>query len=109
MMIAVDLALALGLTLRLSRLVTTDDLGLWWVRGPAAMWAMWHEPEGDGWRAKLQSGLGCPFCIGFWIGAAVLASLALVGGPGDAAEIWRWVAGTFTLSYIVGHLSSRVD
>lgn len=104
----IDLLLALGCTLRLSRLVTADDLGLWWVRGPAALWAMKHEPKADGWRAKLQSGLDCPFCVGFWIGVLVLGSLCLTGGPGQAWEPWRWVTGAFALNYVVGHIASRL-
>lgn len=109
MMQYLDVLLALGLTLRLTRLVATDDIGLWFVRGPAAMWAMNWEPKADGWRAKLQSGLDCPFCVGFWIGCLVLLSLWLVGGPGHAWEPWRWVAGAFTMNYISAHINSRLD
>lgn len=102
-----DVLLALGLTLRLSRLIVADDIGLWFVRGPAAKWAIRREPRADGWRAKLQSGLSCPFCVGFWIGCLVLLSLWLVGGPGDAAEPCRWIAGAFALNWIVGHIAAR--
>lgn len=98
-----DLLLVLGLTLRLSRLVITDDIGAWWVRHPAVDWS-----DGSPWREKLVSGLYCPFCVGFWLGAASLLSLALVGGPGDAHEVWRWVAGAFTLNWIVGHVAARI-
>jgi len=117
---ALDLLLVLGLTLRLTRLIVTDDLGLWWVRGPASFWAMRHDTHQTvnagalseqiivGWRSKLSVGLSCPFCIGWWVGCAVLASLAAVGGPGDAAELWRWIAGAFSLNWIAAHIGSRL-
>lgn len=104
----VDTCLLLGLTLRLSRLITGDHVGLWFVRGPASMWAQRHEPNGDGWRAKLQLGLDCPFCIGFWLGGLALLSLWLAGGPGDAAAWWRWSAGLFALNWAVGHIAGRM-
>lgn len=118
----VDLALATFLILRLSRFLTTDFLGAWWVTHPATAWAIKHDgslltyesgalalDDEQGWRSKLVSGLECPFCVGFWIGAIVLASLWMVGGPGHAAEWWRWMAGVFTMNYIVGHIASRLD
>lgn len=107
LLVAIDILLALGLTLRLSRVVVTDDIGLWWVRVPAFNWALRHEPEANGWRAKLQEGLSCPFCVGFWIGCLVLLSLWLVGGPGHAHEAWRWIAGAFALNWVVGHIAAR--
>lgn len=104
-MIYLDLLLALGLTLRLSRLITADDIGLWWVRVPAYQWARRYEM---GWRGSLQSGLSCLFCVGFWVGVAVLGSLAWAGGPGEAAELWRWVAGAFTMNWVAAHLGTRL-
>lgn len=38
-----DLALLLGFTLRLTRLVVTDDLGGWLIRTPARRWANYRE------------------------------------------------------------------
>lgn len=98
-----DLLLVLGLTLRLTRLVIADDLGAWLVREPALDWA----GDSPG-RYKLVSGLYCPFCVGFWLGAASLTSLALVGGPGDAHEVWRYIAGAFALNWLVGHVAARI-
>jgi hypothetical protein len=95
-MIVFDLLLLMGLTLRLTRFVTTDDLGKWWLQD--------HRGQSRYW-----SGLDCPFCVGFWIGVAALVSLAAVGGPGHAEQWWRYAAGAFTLNYLVGHLSARVD
>jgi hypothetical protein len=114
-----DGALLFGMTLRLSRLVTTDYIGEWWLRDPAEKWADKHKrfshSQGNvdlyekGWRGKLVTGLECPFCIGFWLGIAGLISLELAGGLGGAHEIWRYTAGAFTLNYIVGHISARAD
>jgi hypothetical protein len=47
--------------------------------------------------------------VGFWIGLAVLLSLLLVGGPGDADVWWRYATGAFALNYVVGHVSGRLD
>lgn len=116
----VDVLLLLGLTLRLARLVITDDISQWWIRFPALQWAARHDRqlppipgEGEewqsevwrpGWRSKLVSGLGCPWCVGFWIAVLAALSLFLAGGPGDAWEPWRWVAGAFTLNWVVAHI-----
>lgn len=136
MLALLDVLLVLGLTLRFTRLVIVDDVGGWWLRGPAFRWAgpaPSLEPIGEitnvsendsgvavegifypvtktslNWKQKLVSGLTCPFCIGFWIGCAALASLAIVGGPGHAWEPWRWVAGAFTLNWFAAHLGSRL-
>lgn len=110
LLIVLDILLALGLTLRLSRLIVTDDIGEWWVKKPIAMWISrkWgpdnprHQKAFDYW-----DGLSCPFCVGFWIAGAVLLSLFLVGGPGDAAVLWRWIAGWFTLNWIAAHIGAR--
>jgi hypothetical protein len=103
-----DILLALGLTLRLTRLIVVDDAGLWFVRMPVFHWAEKHDPQGRGWQGKLNTGLDCPFCIGFWIGCGVLLSLYLAGGPGDVTEAWRWVAGAFTLNWVAAHVGSRM-
>lgn len=118
-----DLLLSIGLTLRLTRVITQDDIGLWYVRGPVAMWAMRHEPLSPpnitpdgflgereyvpGWRGRLSLGLSCPFCIGFWVGVLVLLSLWLCGGPGHAWDPWRWVAGAFALNWVAAHVGAR--
>lgn len=107
--LALDLLLLLGFTLRLTRLVIADDLGLWTIRGPAYLWATKHEPDAGGWRAKLVSGLSCPFCVGFWIGALTVVSLLVAYAVPDVL-LWPWriVAGIMTLNWIVGHVAGRV-
>lgn len=122
--LALDLLLLLGATLRLTRLVTTDDLGWWLIRGPAyrattrplnTLPAYLTEPEPDTTTlaGKLASGLGCPHCVGFWIGLALLTVWSLTGGIGHGWEdlhgTWRFVTGALTLSYLVGHIGARLD
>lgn len=76
----------------------------------------WGSPSPEVWppvRRRMRwhrylSGLVCPFCIGWWLALAVLTSLMLVGGPGDAATWWRFVAGVFTLNWIVAHVGVRL-
>ena len=124
-----DVLLAVGLAMRLTRFVVTDDLGGWWIRHPvmrAVVRYEQHHPHtrrpdttvtmwrGETvavrmpWRENLSDGLHCPWCVGFWIDVAVLASLWAVGGPGDAAEPWRWIAAAFTLNYVAAHIGARL-
>jgi len=110
MLIALDLILLVLASLRLTRLVTTDSIpGQWWIYGPAYKAAFGNPRRRNPWWARYIEGLICPYCVGFWIGLVVLLSLLLVGGPGHAAEWWRWTAGAFALNYVVGHVSSRLD
>jgi hypothetical protein len=95
-----DLILLVGLALRLTHLVTTDDISERYLRQPLMN------------RVKSQrqefwvEGLYCPWCIGFWISGLCLLSLWLAGGPGDAALWWRLAAGWFTLSYVVARVEA---
>jgi hypothetical protein len=146
MMVWVDLLLLLGATLRVIRMVTTDDIpGTWYIYDPLDRWL--HGGPRDQWRTydrlhlhwqaliadgadpaaleeplppppvgdrhlrwhRYLEGLGCPFCIGFWITCLSVLVFWLVGGPGDAADVWRWIAGALSLAYVAGHISSRMD
>lgn len=100
-----DILLGAGLTLRLTRLVVTDDLGQWWIKDPLDSWL--HRGTRRIRLHKYLSGLECVFCVGFWVGAGALASLALAGGPGEAHEVWRWVAAAFALNWVTAHVGSR--
>jgi hypothetical protein len=110
---ACDLLLLLGATLRTVRLVVADDFpGAWLIRQPATLWVMKREKylSDDwmpGWRSKLVQGLSCPFCIGLWIAAAMVLTLALLGGPGHAPDWWRVGAGILTLNWVAAHLGVR--
>lgn len=117
---------------RLTRFVTTDWLGEWWIGQPAKHWALKHDGEAyahDGqtqeikslngdvvllhvykapWRTKLVSGLDCAYCVGFWMTALTLVLTAL--------PLPRYLSKTRDLtlevlagSYIVGHVSSHLD
>lgn len=112
--IVADLLLLLGLTMRLTRLVTTDDLGRWWFTDRVYAAAKRTDRKRMAARRSLiweryADGLYCPYCVGFWIGVSMILVLALVGGPGDAAEPWRWIAAPFALNVLVGHLNARLD
>ena len=119
-----DLALIAGASLRLSRFVTTDTLG-GWLTAPAVRWAARHEVRArqDGrentapvhpddpvtWQARAVAGLGCPFCVGTWLGFGVIATHLLARRSAPALAAWRAVAGGLSLNYLAGHLSSRID
>lgn len=141
--------LVLLATLRLTRLVTTDDVGEWLLRSPLLRWAKSHErrlrhereqalvkmlaergsdPTPDAraeleelseqlqdedqwisWQGKLVSGLYCPHCIGFWLGAAVVVLTVVLMPLGILGTVWLVVLSILALSYAVGHLSARLD
>lgn len=99
-----DSALALVMTMRLTRLVTTDFL-LQPLRDRIEEWGA----DSDR-RWFYASAVTCPFCIGFWIGVGVLALLAIAGGPGpETGAWWRWLAAALSLNYIAAHITSRFD
>ena len=97
-----SLVLAVGLSARLTRLVMVDDAGVM-VRRPL-MWLA-DTVAGDGGLRFVLSLLNCPFCIGFWVSVAVVASWALVGHTVG----WQLVAGAFTLNYVQAHLNALLD
>jgi hypothetical protein len=125
-------------TLRLSRLVTTDWIGFWWFRQPATTWALKAERDAmvragakrdpykrdpmpplsemelsddpRTWQGKLVKGLDCPFCVGFWAGVVVLASMIVVTRlVPPLLPLWRFVMGTLALNYVVGHVGAKLD
>jgi hypothetical protein len=109
--IALDIVLLVLATARITRLITTDNIpGNWWIYGPLYKKAAMAQAHGrtPPWSKYLE-GLTCPFCVGFWIGLVGVLSLWLVGGPGDAAEWWRWLAAPFALNYVVGHVARLLD
>lgn len=121
-------------TLRLTRLVTTDWLGEWLIARPLKAWAAKYEgpainthrlyiPEELGevdpydphdpfsWQAKLVTVLDCPFCVGYWLGLALLIAttvVVLVNVPALTIA-WAVLLGSLALNYLVGHISSRLD
>lgn len=97
----VNAGLLVGTTLRLTRLIVADELGGWVLREPAERWADRQERDLYGPRHKLVDGLGCPFCVGFWVGVGVLAAQALVG----RSPAWRFAMAALTLNELVGRVT----
>ncbi len=124
-------------TARATRFLTSDSLGHWTLVAPARRWANLRErpvadaPHGTqppsmtdeefeeawlteetnpdlGWRSKLVKGLDCPFCVGFWIGGAILLGEATIGRS-PLRPLWRFGMAALGLNYLVGHISSRID
>ena len=95
---------------RLSRFVTSDKLGDWLIVQPAQEWAEVTDPEAypENWKQKLVSGLECPFCVGFWIGAGVLAAESLTKNTA-LEQPYKFITNALALNYVVGHISSRLD
>ena len=54
---------------------------------------------------SLLEGFYCPFCLGFWL------TTAWVGTGLAWHDTWAWqlAAGSFAVSYVVGHLGARYD
>lgn len=93
-----DALLVLGFAARLTRLAVIDD-----IAEPARVALVRVVPiRLLDWAQGLVS---CPFCIGFWISAAVVASWI---GWGDLL-LWQAVAAAFTVSYAAGHAVARLD
>lgn len=93
--------LALGAAARLTRFVVTDDLGEWWIKEPLRSKAAKLDPRWD----KYVEGLDCSFCVGFWATAAVMGAGSVLRWN----RAWQWGAGVFAASYVVAHVSSRLD
>jgi hypothetical protein len=93
--------------MRLSRLVVSDDLGLWWIKRPARDWATMIAPgPRRRSRERLVSGLDCPFCVGTWIGFTVLAVTHLLPRHTIAGRAWRFVMTGLTLNEVAAHLGA---
>lgn len=126
MLVLADLTLLIGMTLRITRFIVADDVpGTWWIRDPLDgfkhRWQRRHAfPSGrinpmtgqpitlhpEPWWAKYLEGLSCPFCMAVWTSALAFVTLWLAGGPGQAADWWRYGAGALALSWLVGHVAA---
>lgn len=134
-----SIALSALAAIRLTRFVTYDTLGGWTLVEPATRWATKHEggyaikdgselvpfhahefpvldghvpiqvDEDRGWRSKLVSGLNCPHCVGFWITAGTLAVAKISERNPKTARAFTFTAGSLGLSYVIGHISQRLD
>ena len=103
---ALDVALVVGATARLTRLVTTDDLGEWWIRDPAFQVANWHMIRTGElpWWDKYRSGLSCGWCVGYWIGVLVLVTSRTRRGHGAC----RFTAATLTLNLVTAPIVGKL-
>lgn len=117
-----DIALAIGATVRLTRLVVVDEIGEWWFRKPlenaADRWAVrelaraqaaGEEPRTPRWW-KYQSLWHCPHCTSFWAAVGVLLSGLVLRRLGPVGVgLWRFGTGALAISSIAGHLSAHLD
>lgn len=102
-----DWLLVVGATLRLTRLIIRDDLGVRLIRYPLEEVLIDRLPERRHW---LADGLSCPFCVGFWIGAAVLGlSLGVAALPSPAHLAWEALLAALSLNYLTAHVGARLD
>ena len=105
-----DAALNTLTAARLTRFVTTDEMGEWWIKDPVdrAMgryvdrvheeYDRTGEPFGEPWWWKYRSGLDCKWCVGFWLASATTAATTLVRGT-RAEGVWRFVRVCFATNY----------
>lgn len=115
-----DLALATLAAARLSRLVITDDIGRWWIKEPIdramdayaerELWASANVGQAprEPWWWRYRSGLDCPFCVGFWLGAGVLVTGAVASRHPAPRAVWRLAAGSLALNYTAAHLGAHL-
>ena len=99
----IDLALAVGLAARLTRLAVYDSAGDLLIRRPTGWLA--SSLAGVRGEAFVEELFSCPFCVGFWLSTAVAVSWSF--GAGTA--LWRTMALAGTISYAVGHMALRLD
>ena len=118
--------LTFGATLRLTRLVTVDDLGQWWLKDPiddaAERWYVRQQkraalaldghtanfeemPVDQPWWWKYRSGLDCPHCFSFWTALLVVVLTSLTRGT-PLSRPWRGLMGALALNYVAAHTES---
>ena len=97
-----DAALIVGASARLTRFVTADDLGKWWIHAPLYRRFMNTSAE------KYLIGLHCPHCAGFHASLLVIASYALAR-VFRLLPVWRIVAGALAVNYVTAHVSEHLD
>jgi hypothetical protein len=56
---------------------------------------------------RYLGGLECPYCVGFWIGAGVLASHSIAKRTGMIG-LWRFAARALTLNEAAAHLGIKI-
>lgn len=133
--LALDTALAAGAALRITRFATTDTLGGWVLVDPLKRWADDRDPRPapsqtypfgyaappEAWRHRLVSALDCPYCVGTQATLAIALLLhalppaspsrrvAYLGRLGRLGRLAHAAAAALAASYLVGHISYRLD
>ena len=127
--LALDTALAAGAALRVTRFATTDVLGGWVLADPLKKWARAEDPRPaplpDGtpapphpfgyaappqaWRHRLVSALDCPYCVGTQATLLISAALAALPPSTRPGRLTRAACAALAASYLVGHVSYRLD
>lgn len=134
-----DAALVLGATMRVTRLITNDTLGQWWVKDPIDAWfhadpakerheqdvidhedAVRHHgirlpspvPPGPPRRQSYHrylAALECPHCVGYWVGVAATASYLVARKNRRSLAVWRTVAATLSLNTVAVAAGDAID
>lgn len=121
--LALDTALAAGAALRVTRFATTDVLGGWVLADPLKRWASRKDPRlPDGSEApfgyaapasaprhRIVSAVDCPYCVGTQATLAIAAALAAAPPSTRTGRLLRAGAAALAASYVVGHVSYRLD
>lgn len=102
-----DLTVDVLATLRLTRFLTTDKLGDTLIVSPATRWANANESQ-DGWRHKLVEGLECSYCVSVHAAFWALAIDAMLP-EGRTKSAFKLTKKALAISYIVGHVSHKID
>lgn len=100
-------------TARLTRLVTHDKLGGWFIHDPIdsaiARHAQAHPDEGEPWWFRYRQGLDCPWCVSFWAGLATTSTYAVSGAHPALRALWRIGAGALSASFVTGTVAQMVE
>lgn len=128
--LALDTALAAGAALRVTRFATTDVLGGWVLADPLKKWARAKDPSPaplpggapalseypfgyaappQAWRHRLVSALDCPYCVGTQATLLISAALAALPPSTRPGRLARAACAALAASYLVGHVSYRLD
>lgn len=103
---------------RLSRFVTTDDLGQWLIKDPIdAKMDDYQERETEQatdedrdmiepWWWKYRSGLDCPWCVGYWAALGLTATDAVLPDKGLARGAFTAVTSALAVNYVAATINS---
>ena len=103
--------------------------GAWVLADPAKRWAARRDPApaplpdgtpapphpfgyatpSQAWRHRLVSALDCPYCIGTQATLAIAAVLAATSPGTRPGRLARTACAALAASYLVGHVSYRLD